>query len=38
MIMERASLADVAALTKLSKAAFDTDINVGSTEPGGPAG
>ncbi len=36
MIMERATLADVAALTKLSKAAFDTDSDVGSAEPGGP--
>ncbi len=35
MIMERATLADVAALTKLSEAAFDTGRGEGSAEPGG---
>lgn len=36
MEIRLAHKAEVPELTKLSKAAFDTDVQVGGTEPGGP--
>ena len=36
MILENAELKHIERIVSISKAAFDSDINVGASEPGGP--